>query len=213
VSGVAGSRRVVVAGVAGGVGTTTVTALLFTTLSGDSSPRLVDHSGGDLGARLTGGDDAGRVDRSLSLHDLGAHADGALIDLLAEPDVFGVVVGPTTEAGTADVRRVLEKVRERHGSGGLRRILVVVVGTFGQHATARAEEALQNEFGRRSLVVVPRDPALAAGGRVPLNRVNAESRRAQGTLASYLRERLVSHAGATTTAPPPVVPGLSPPAR
>jgi hypothetical protein len=113
VSGVAGSRRVVVAGVAGGVGTTTVTALLFTTLSGDSSPRLVDHSGGDLGARLTGGDDAGRVDRSLSLHDLGAHADGALIDLLAEPDVFGVVVGPTTEAGTADVRRVLEKVRER----------------------------------------------------------------------------------------------------
>ena len=42
-------------------------------------------------------------------------------------------------------------------------------------------------------VVVPRDPALAAGGRVPLNRLTRESRRAQGELVSYLRERLASH--------------------
>jgi MinD-like ATPase involved in chromosome partitioning or flagellar assembly len=188
-------RRVVVAGVSGGVGTTTVAALLFTKLSDRSVPRLVDHTGGDLGARLTGGDDAGQVDASLTLHDLGPHADGALIDLLADPDVFGVVVAPTTSAGTADARRVLEAVRERHGSGGLRRVLVVIVGVFGQHRTARAEESLQNEFGRRSLVVIPRDPALAAGGRVPLNRVTGESRRAQDTLASYLRERLTSHGG------------------
>ncbi|KPG85583.1 hypothetical protein [Frigoribacterium sp. RIT-PI-h] len=43
------------------------------------------------------------------------------------------------------------------------------------------------------VVVVPRDPALAAGGRVPLNRLTRESRRAQGELVSYLRERLASH--------------------
>ncbi|WP_143048740.1 hypothetical protein [Frigoribacterium sp. MCBA15_019] len=96
-----------------------------------SVPRLVDHSGGDLGSRLTGGDDAPRVDHELTLHDLGAHADGALIDLLDDASVFGVVV--------------------------------------------------------------PRDPALAAGGRVPLNRLTRESRRAQGELVSYLRERLASH--------------------
>ncbi|WP_197981445.1 MULTISPECIES: hypothetical protein [unclassified Frigoribacterium] len=44
-------------------------------------------------------------------------------------------------------------------------------------------------------MVIPRDPALAAGGRVPLNRVTGESRHAQDTLASYLRERLTSHGG------------------
>ena len=42
-------------------------------------------------------------------------------------------------------------------------------------------------------VDVPRDPALAAGGGVPLNRLTRESRRAQGELVSYLRERLASH--------------------
>ncbi|WP_396599631.1 hypothetical protein [Frigoribacterium sp. R86507] len=82
-------------------------------------------------SRLTGGDDAPRVDHELTLHDLGAHADGALLDLLDDASVFGVVV--------------------------------------------------------------PRDPALAAGGRVPLNRLTRESRRAQGELVSYLRERLASH--------------------
>lgn len=186
-------RTVVVAGVAGGVGTTTVTALLFTQLSGASVPRLVDHSGGDLGSRLTGGDDASSVDRDLTLHDLGAHADGALLDLLDDPSVFGVVVAPTTPVGFADAQRVLARIRGRHGVGGLRRVMLVIVGVFGEHRTARASEALQNEFGRRSLVVVPRDPALAAGGRVPLNRLTRESRRAQTELASYLRERLASH--------------------
>jgi len=186
-------RTVVVAGVAGGVGTTTVTALLFTQLSGESVPRLIDHSGGDLGSRLTGGDDAPRVDHELTLHDLGAHADGALLDLLDDASVFGVVVAPTTPVGFADAQRVLACIRERHGVGGLRRVMLVVVGVFGEHRTTRSSEALQNEFGRRSLVVVPRDPALAAGGRVPLNRLTRESRRAQGELVSYLRERLASH--------------------
>ena len=189
-------RRVVVAGTAGGVGTTTVTALLFgSATTAGTAPRLVDHSGGDLGARLTGGDDAASVDRSLTLHDLGPHAAHALLDELDDPEVLAVVVAPTTPTGVADVRHVLGAVRARHSTGGLRRALVVLVGVHGQHRTTRDVEELEVAFGRRSVVVVPRDAALAAGGRVPLARISRDTAKANGLLASYLRERLTSHGG------------------
>lgn len=182
--------RVVVAGTSGGVGTTTVTALLFSALSGATSPGLVDHTGGDLGARLTGGDEANEIDPTLTLHDLGAHADGALLDLLEQPEVFGIVVVAATPAGFASAARTLERIRARHGTSGIRRTFVAAVGVFGRHRTAAAVEALQNEFGRGIAVVVPQDPALAAGNRVPLNRVSPHSRMAQSQLAAVLRERM-----------------------
>lgn len=188
-------HRIVLAGVGGGVGTTTVAALLFSEFGADRAPSLVDHSAGDLGARLTGGDDVVGVDPALALHDLGPHANGELLDLVENPDVFGIIVIPTTAAGFAHARRCLGVVRERYGAGGLRRMLVVAVGVFGRHPTSRSSEALQNEFGRRSIVVVPRDAALAAGGRVPLNRVSAETRRAQKQLATYVRERMSGYRG------------------
>jgi MinD-like ATPase involved in chromosome partitioning or flagellar assembly len=163
--------------------------------SSGRAPVLLDHSGGDLGARLTGGDEAVGLDESLSLHDLGPHAGGELMDLLELPNVFGVVVVPTTPAGFMLARKCLGIVRERHGAGGLRRVLVVAVGVFGRHPTATAGEALQDEFGRRSIVVIPRDAALAAGGRVPLNRVSSETRRAQKQLATFVRERMSGYRG------------------
>ncbi|MET0590290.1 MAG: hypothetical protein ABWZ77_03855 [Naasia sp.] len=180
-------RVVLVAGTSGGVGATTVTALLFSSLG---APELRDHTGGDLGARLTGGDDVPQVDSALVLHDLGPHARGPLLDRLEEPGTFGVVVAPTTPAGFAAAEKVLADVRDRHGAAGLRRVLVALVGVFGSHPTSRPTEALENGFGRRSVVVIPRDAALAAGGRVPLNRLSRDSRRAQRTLSRYLEERL-----------------------
>ena len=182
------TRRIVLAGTGGGVGTTTIAALLFAELT--PSPTLIDHSGGDLGARLTGGDDASQIDDSLALHDLGPHAGGELVDLLRATEIFGLVVMPTTPAGFALAHRTLADIRDRYGSGGLRRALVAAVGVFGNHRTARARETLHNEFGQRTLVVFPQDAALAAGGRVPLNRVSPETRAAQKTLAGYVRERM-----------------------
>lgn len=187
------SIRVVVAGVAGGVGTTTVTALLFSALSGPTGPALSDHSGGELGARLTAGDEVVEVDETLTLHDLGPHADTALLDLLAQPAVFGVVVVAATPSGFAAAHRLLGSIRSRHGSPGMRRSFVVAVGVFGRHPTSRAAEGLQNDFGRGIVVVVPQDRALAAGGRIPLNRISRQSRAAIGDLAEALRQRMRAH--------------------
>lgn len=194
------TQRIVVAGVGGGVGTTTVAALLFAELSTMRAPVLIDHSGGDLGARLTEGDDDLELDESLSIHDLGPHARGELLELLATTDVFGIVVVSTTAAGFALARECLASVRERYGEGGLNRVLVVAVGVFGRHSTAKASASLQHEFGPRRIVVIPRDAALAAGGRVPLNRVSSESRRAQKELNTFLRQRMRSYRPAASEA-------------
>ena len=66
------TRRVLVAGTAGGVGTTTVTALLFRSWSGNAgAPQLADHTAGSLFARLTDGDEVGRIDDGTLLVDAG----------------------------------------------------------------------------------------------------------------------------------------------
>ncbi len=184
------AQRVLVAGVAGGVGTTTVTALLFSELSARTGPALVDRSGGDLGARLAGGDEVPALDDGLVLHDLGPHARTVLVDSLGATDVFGVIVASTTPAGFAAATRTLVDIRERHGVAGIRRTLVAAVGVFGAHPTGTPVQALENEFGGRSAVVIPRDTALAAGGRIPPTRISGETRRGQRRLATYLNERL-----------------------
>ena len=187
------ARRVLVAGTSGGVGTTTVTALLFSAMTeagAATAPTLADHTGGDLGTRLSEGDDTHPVDTDLLLHDLGAHATTALIEHLAEPQVFGVIVAATSPYGFAAAHRALAAIRDRHGASGVRRVFVAAVGSFGTHPTSAATEALQNEFGRGIVVVVPPDPALAAGGRVPRGRISDETRVAQTSLADQLRERM-----------------------
>lgn len=188
------TATVLVAGTGGGVGTTTIAALLFESLSTDRSPVLLDHTDGDLGRRLPSGSDVGVVDESLQLHDLGAHATGPLLERLAQPLTFAVVAAPTTPAGFGAIRRLLTDVRDRHGSAGLAHTVVAAVGAFGSHPTRKASESLQNDFGWGSLVVIPRDPALAAGGRVPLGRLSRDTRRAQRQLARLVGERLGSRA-------------------
>lgn len=194
--------RVVVAGTVGGVGTTTIASLLFGALAGEprnneprSAPQLLDHSGGDLGLRLPEGDDAAVVDTTMAIHDLGAHALDEALSMLSDEAVFVVVVTAATPAGLTVAERALTQVKERHASSGIQRTLVVAVGTFGRHRIHAQSERIQNHFGRNSVVLVPRDAALAPGGRVPLARLSAETRRSVKQLVTLLRARLATRTG------------------
>jgi MinD-like ATPase involved in chromosome partitioning or flagellar assembly len=193
--------RIVVAGTAGGVGATTVASMLFASLSGDplgsdshGVPELLDHAGGDLGLRLPEGDDAATIDHGLAIQDLGAHALDEALELLADSSVFVVVVTASTPGGMALAERAVGLIRDRHSSSGVQRTLVVAVGTFGRHRIHTQSERIQNLFGRHSVVLMPQDAALAPGGRIPLARLSAESRRAAKQLTSRLRARLATRA-------------------
>ena len=179
---------VLVAGTAGGVGTTTVTALLFAALGADPAgpPLLLDHSAGELGLRLSGGDDVRQVNRRVALHDLGPHADVA-VARLAERHTLLVLVAPATPVGCAALDRLLSP---HDGQPRLQRILVVVAGVFGRHRITAELRALGQRIGQRSVVELPQDLALAAGGRIPTVQLSARTVRAQQHLTTVLRERL-----------------------
>ena len=182
-----------VAGTAGGVGTTTVAALLFAALSQDvvGAPQLYDHAAGELGLRLPEGDDVRLVHPGLALHDSGAHA-AAAVERLADPHAVLVLVAAATPAGCAAADRVLDEVVTAHGASQLRRVLVAVVGVFGRHRISPQLRALGDRVGARSVILLPQDLSLAAGGRIPLVRLATYTVRAQRQLASVLRERLRS---------------------
>ena len=182
-----------VAGTAGGVGTTTVAALLFAALSQDvlGAPQLYDHAAGELGLRLPEGDDVRLVHSGLALHDSGAHA-AAAVERLADPHAVLVLVAASTPAGCAAADRVLDEVVTAHGASQLRRVLVAVVGVFGRHRISPQLRALGDRVGTRSVILLPQDLSLAAGGRIPLVRLATYTVRAQRQLASVLRERLRS---------------------
>jgi hypothetical protein len=187
------TRRVLVAGTAGGVGTTTVTALLFAALSSSArgAPQLLDHSAGELGLRLPEGDDVRLLDQQLALHDLGALV-GAGIERLADPRTVLIVVAPATPAGCRAADGELDAVLAEHGRAALRRVLVVAVGVFGRHRITPALRALGERVGSRSVILLPQDLTLAAGGRVPLVRLTTHSVRAQRQIASVVQDRLRS---------------------
>ena len=188
-----------VAGTAGGVGTTTVTALLFAALSQDvlGAPQLHDHAAGELGLRLPEGDDVRLVHPGLVLHDSGAHA-AAAVERLADPHAVLVLVTAATPAGCAAADRVLDEIVSAHGVSQLRRVLVAVVGVFGRHRVSPQLRALGDRVGSRSVILLPQDLSLAAGGRIPLVRLATYTVRAQRQLASVLRERLRSRSSPVT---------------
>ena len=187
------TTMVQVAGTAGGVGTTTVAALLFAALSQDvlGAPQLYDHSAGELGLRLPEGDEVRLVNPSLGLHDCGAHA-AAAVERLADPHTVLVLVTAATPGGCIAADRVLDVAVARHGSGDFRRVLVTAVGVFGRHRIGTQLRALGDRVGARSAILLPQDLSLAAGGRIPLVRLTTQTVRAQRQLASVLRERLRS---------------------
>lgn len=179
---------ILVAGTAGGVGTTTVAALVFAAMVSDElgAPLLLDHAAGELGLRLPDGDDVRLLNDRLALHDLGPHARVG-VGRLAERENLLVLVAPATPVGCAAVARLLEPL---DGQPRLQRLLVVLAGVFGRHRVGTQLAALGQRIGPRSVVVLPRDHALAAGGRIPTARLSTATVQAQRTLATVLRERL-----------------------
>ena len=187
------TTMVQVAGTAGGVGTTTVAALIFAALSQDvlGAPQLYDHAAGELGQRLPEGDEVRLVNPSLGLHDCGARA-AAAVERLADPETVLVVVTAATAGGCAAADRVLDEIVARYGAGQLRRVLVAAVGAFGRHRIGSQLRALGDRVGTRSVILLPQDLSLAAGGRIPLVRLTTQTVRGQRQLASVLRERFRS---------------------
>jgi hypothetical protein len=187
------TTMVQVAGTAGGVGTTTVAALIFAALSQDvlGAPQLYDHAAGELGLRLPEGDDVRLVNPGLGLHDCGAQVAAAM-ERLADPHTMLVLVTAATPVGCAAADEVLDAVVSRHGAGQLRRVLVAAVGVFGRHRIGSQLRALGDRVGTRSVILLPQDLSLAAGGRIPLIRLTTQTVGGQRQLASVLRERLRS---------------------
>lgn len=185
--------KVLVAGTAGGVGVTTVTALLFAALQNEpgGAPQLLDHSAGVLGLRLPEGDDVRALNAGLALHDVGPHAAGS-IERLTEPQTLLIMVAPATPLGCAAADRLVGTVVERHGARALRRVLITAVGVFGRHRIAGSLRDLGRRVGTRSVILLPQDLSLAAGGRIPTVRLATHSIRAQRHLTSVVRERLRS---------------------
>ncbi|TFD86082.1 hypothetical protein [Cryobacterium serini] len=168
------SVRIVLAGTAGGVGTTTLAALLFDRVSAvpGGVPTLADHTSGDLGARVARGDGALLIDQGLLLHDLGAHAGGEGLDLFESPSTLGVVVTANTPLGLFAAHRFLAAVRTRYGESGLARTTVVAVSTGRRAGTSRLVAGLRVAFGQEILVVLGHDVALAGGGPIAASRLN-----------------------------------------
>ena len=187
-------RDIVVAGTAGGVGTTTVTALLFDALrqAVGSGPGLLDHTAGVLVDRAPGWDAPGPGDLigpgdapggRLRLHDLGRHALIAGTARLADPSVRLVLVSAATPAGCALATQVLETVSRGGGASGLSSTVVVLTGVFGRHRIRRLVLGLA-EPQPMGVVTIPDDLALAAGGRIRSDRLSGRTRAAVGRLAA-----------------------------
>ena len=81
---------------------------------------------------------------------------------------------------------------DQHGSRALRRVLVTAVGVFGRHPISGLLRDLGRRVGTRSVILLPQDLSLAAGGRIPTIRLATHSVRAQRQLTSVVRERLRS---------------------
>lgn len=180
---VAGLRRLLVAGTAGGVGTTTVAALLFAELreAGDA-PFLIDHTGGNLGPRLPGGDEVPAVDHRFRLHDLGRNVGTAVAEL-ADPGTVVIMVTAGTPLGRTLAAEQLRLVAQPQSA----RVVVVQVECFGRRNRRPVPEAATPA---RAQVLLPVDDVLAAGGRIPYNRLARPTRQAVRKLAAAARPEL-----------------------
>lgn len=147
-----------------------------------------------MGLRLTGGDDVLAVSETVALHDLGPHAPVRGLAALENPRSLLIAVTGATPGGLVAAEELLAGVKERYGQAGLVRAIVVASGVFGRRRLGARVEAMLNSYGRRSVIVFPRDRALAGGGRIPANRLSAETRRAQQRLYHLVHDRLV-HTG------------------
>ncbi|PJJ65698.1 hypothetical protein [Compostimonas suwonensis] len=187
-----GAPRIVVAGTAGGVGTTTVAALLVSEFALGGAPAILDHSDGALAERLpaTVRDARGLGAGALAIHDLGAFASGEGAAALVAPGAIPVIVTAATPLGCALAERAIAGLRTAAGDAAPRRLFVVPVAVHGRHDIGAALKQLSATHGARIPAVLPRDHSLAAGGPVIGARLDASTARAISALGTGLRALL-----------------------
>lgn len=201
--------RIVVAGTSGGVGTTTVAALLFDGLRArpQGAPALFDHSGGDLGSRLPHGDEVASVDHAVAVQDAGRHATRIALSVLERPHDLLVVVAPATPLGFEEAQGVLDAVTASTGTQGRRRTMLVLTEPFGPVRAAAELERFRAGWERRAVHPLPRDPALAVGGRIARPRLRAATGRSVHALTAHVSDLVQRHRAsalaASPLAPPP----------
>ncbi|MDN5724538.1 MAG: hypothetical protein L0G99_01220 [Propionibacteriales bacterium] len=186
-------HRFLVAGTAGGVGTTTVAALLFAHLAKSGHPPIpIDRTAGSLAERLP--PTAGDLDQRLRVHDLGGHAATALTQLSNQTS-HAVLVSAATPLGCdlalAELRRSagreVDEVADRGSGTGDQRVVIVLADVFGTRRLGRQMiTALQAAPGVRGVVRLRRDHALAAADRINAKNLSRRTTAAIGELATLL---------------------------
>lgn len=161
------ARTVLVAGVAGGTGTTAVAALLADAVGGRLGVvvQATDHSGGELAARLPS---LGPATSRVTVHDAGAHVRPAAV-LAATPENSLVVVGRATPDGVADVRSALAAMSDEPDPTLLGRSVVVLVDRAPKPVTIDVGPV--RDTGVAAVLVLRADRALARPGRIDTTRL------------------------------------------
>lgn len=182
-----GLRRLLVAGTAGGIGTTTVAALLFAELreAGDA-PFLIDHTGGVLGPRIPGGDEVASLDHRFRLHDLGRNIDAAVAEL-RDPGVMLIMVTAATPLGRT---LAAEQLRRIPAPAQIAVVQVECFGRRGRRPVPTAQVPTEQQTPILGQVLLPLDDVLAAGGRIPYNRLARPTRQAIRRLIAVVRPDL-----------------------
>jgi len=156
------ARTVLVAGVAGGTGTTTVAALLADAVGGRLGVvvQATDHSGGELAARLPVLQTA---TSRVTVHDTGAHVGPAAV-LAATPENSLVVVGRATGDGVEDVRAALASLADSPDPTLLARSVVVLVDRAAKPTPVETRPV--RDAGVAGVFVLRADRALGRPGRI-----------------------------------------------
>ncbi|WP_200919363.1 hypothetical protein [Curtobacterium sp. Leaf261] len=161
-SGDGRARTVIVVGAAGGVGTTTLAALVADAVGFRLGVvvQASDHSTGDLAARLP------RLEPATSrvgVHDAGAHAR-AVGPLATPPENAVVLVASATTSGVLDAASALTALAGSADVDLLARTVIVLVDR-GRRPAAVDTGPLR-AFGLLGIVSLPRDGALVVPGPI-----------------------------------------------
>lgn len=186
--------QVVVAGVAGGVGTTTVAALLSSSLGTPAgAPHPLDHSGGSLAARLDPAVLARSSGELLTVHDLGATLYSNGINALLDRSTVAVLVAAATPAGLRDAAVALARIRSAAGQSAarpVRPVLVAVQLTGARPPHARLAGLASEQRGLAAVGVLPYDRALLSGGPAHFDALTARSKLAISAFTTAVRVQL-----------------------
>lgn len=183
------TQSLLVAGTAGGAGTTTVAALIIALLRSRGIPTAAcDHSGGTLGQRIAPDEPAaqGPAGSEMQVTDAG-RMEAAIADALEVPEfALCLVSGPGIAAAQA-TRAAVDGLLERFGQQIRRRVLVVVCTSA---AMRRRDEQLAREILRPD-IELPRSPVLGSTGPIRLDLADkalaSALDRLGGLLAGFVR--------------------------